>query len=143
MARFVVDASVVVKWFLVEPHSTEARQLRDDYAADVIAVEAPSLLPYEVLNALRFADVYSAQELRGLAKTLDQFGIPLHDCEGALSEATADITASTELTVYDASYVALAQRLGVPLCSADEALLGGVGDIVEPMHIQEYRPRRD
>jgi len=47
----VVDTSVVVKWFIVKDYSKEARLLRDAYAMGVLDLAAPSILPYEVLNA--------------------------------------------------------------------------------------------
>ena len=43
----VVDASVVVKWFVGEEYSREARLLRDAYASGLIDVAAPSLPPDE------------------------------------------------------------------------------------------------
>ena len=64
MARCVVDASVVAKWFLEEEFSDDARRLRDDYSSDLIEVEAPATLPFEVLNAFRDAGVFSVDELR-------------------------------------------------------------------------------
>lgn len=139
MARCVVDASVVAKWFLEEEFTPEARRLRDDYAAELIEAEAPALLPYEVLNAARFADVFTPGELRRLAEALDRFAIPLHLLQGPLAESTLAVAASADLSVYDASYAALAQRLGVPLYSADGGLLGAVGDLVEGFHIEAYR----
>ncbi|MFQ5838338.1 MAG: type II toxin-antitoxin system VapC family toxin [Thermoplasmata archaeon] len=138
MALCVVDASVVAKWFLEEEFSTEARRLRDDYAADLIDVAAPCLLPYEVLNAPRFANVFSTEELRRIAEALDRFAIPLHLLEGALSEATLDIATSRGLTVYDASYAALARHLASPLYSADDELIRAIRDVAEVRHIIDY-----
>lgn len=33
MANVVVDSSVVIKWFVVEPYSDEARKILDGYKA--------------------------------------------------------------------------------------------------------------
>ncbi|MBU2559444.1 type II toxin-antitoxin system VapC family toxin, partial [archaeon] len=52
--KIVVDASVVAKWFLEEVHSEMAEAIRKDYADGLLDLAAPSLLPYEVLNALRY-----------------------------------------------------------------------------------------
>ena len=43
-----LDALVVVKWFVVEDYSREARLFRDAYAMRVLDLAAPSILPYEV-----------------------------------------------------------------------------------------------
>ncbi len=50
----VVDASVVVKWFVKEEGSEEALRLRDRYVEGEIQIIAPELITFEVLNALYF-----------------------------------------------------------------------------------------
>lgn len=139
MGPCVVDASVVAKWFLEEDSSADAQRLRNDYAANLVEVEAPSLLPYEVLNALRFADVFSPEEIQRIAEALDQFAIRLHALEGSLSRSTLEIATSADLTVYDASYAALAKILEATLYTADEELLRGAQGVVGAMHIGDYR----
>ena len=138
MARGVIDASVVAKWFLEEEFSEEARQLRDDHSADLIEVQAPCLLPFEVLNALRYAKVFTPEELGQVAETLDRFSISLHPLEGSLSLCTVKLSTSAEISVYDASYAALAQELDIPLYTADDRLLKAVSGAVEALHIGEY-----
>lgn len=138
MAGCVVDASVVAKWFLVEDFSEEARQLRDDYASDLMEVQAPCLLPFEVLNALRFAKVFTPEELGQVAETLDRFSIPLHPLEGSLSICTVELATSAKISVYDASYAAVGEKLDIPLCTADDRLLEAISGTVEAFHIGEY-----
>jgi len=41
MVRYVADASIVAKWFLEEEFSSDARRLRDDYASDLVELDAP------------------------------------------------------------------------------------------------------
>lgn len=142
MAQCVVDASVVAKWFLEEEFSEEARQLHDDYAADLVEVIAPSLLPCEVLNALRFTMVFSSDELEEIAKVLDRFSFTLHPLESTLSRLTVGLASSAEISVYDASYAA-AQHLNVPLFSADDRLLKAVSRYTKAFHVDEYRTVRD
>ena len=43
--QIVVDASVVVKWFVEEEYGREARLLRDAYVNGLIDLIAPSLPP--------------------------------------------------------------------------------------------------
>lgn len=71
--EIVVDTSVVVKWFVEEEYSREARLLRDAYANGLIDIVAPSLLPYEVLNALKYSGAFGEEELKEIAKTLEDF----------------------------------------------------------------------
>lgn len=139
MARCVIDASIAVKWFMDEPFSVDALRLRNDQAADLLQVDAPTLLPYEVLNAARFVGIFGEGELREIARTLDGFALSLHPLEGSLAQETASIALRTGLSVYDASYVALAKRLSVPLYSVDEEMLQAAGNLIEVAHVREYR----
>lgn len=55
--RIVVDASVAVKWFAAERDVDKALKLKDSYQAEDLKV-APTLISYEVMNALRFHPYY-------------------------------------------------------------------------------------
>jgi len=134
----VVDASVVVKWFVEEEYSREARMLRDAYIAGLLDLAAPSLLPYEVLNALRYSRLYTASELREIARILDDYQFTLHQLSGTYAEETAALAHEKDLTVYDAAYVALAERLGTVLYTADERLLRKLGPGGAARHIASY-----
>ncbi|CAN5164146.1 hypothetical protein BH18ACI2_BH18ACI2_13560 [soil metagenome] len=46
MANLVVDSSVAVKWFVVEPYSAEARKIRNEYQNGSI-----SFLALDLINA--------------------------------------------------------------------------------------------
>ena len=50
MDSLVVDSSVVVKWFVVEPFSSEARRILDAYQAGDLLLFAPDLINAEVGN---------------------------------------------------------------------------------------------
>ena len=52
MKQIVIDANVVVKWFIEEKNSTKARILRDKFIGKEIKLITPSLLYFEVLNNL-------------------------------------------------------------------------------------------
>ncbi|MFQ5910046.1 MAG: type II toxin-antitoxin system VapC family toxin [Thermoplasmata archaeon] len=90
---------MVGKWFLEEEFPEEARQLRDDFAADMVEVDAPCLLPFEVLNAVRFANVFTPKDLGQIAETLDRFSLSLHPLEGTLSSSTVELATSEGLSV--------------------------------------------
>jgi predicted nucleic acid-binding protein len=54
--KYVLDASVAVKWVLPEPDSPEALALRDAYRTQVHELIAPDTLPIEVAHALTRAE---------------------------------------------------------------------------------------
>jgi len=119
----VVDASVVVKWFVEEDYSKEARLLRDAYASGVLDLVAPTLLPYEVLNALKYSSAFGEDELKEVSETLDDFQLTFHDLSGSLAEKSIELAMRKGITIYDASYVALSHLLDAFLYTADEKLI--------------------
>jgi predicted nucleic acid-binding protein len=71
-ALVVVDASVVVKWFVEEEHTNAALQLRNDYVDRTVDIASPDLLPYEVLNVLRCNPSLGERQLKEIATALDK-----------------------------------------------------------------------
>lgn len=140
-SRAVADASVVAKWFLSEPYRDDALRLRNDFIAGDLRLSSPALMPFEVLNALRFSrSSLDVAALHEIAKSLILYPIELHGLEGAFLDLTVDISSRTEMTVYDSSYLALAKGLGCYLYTADERFLEGLKDGERGLarHVTEY-----
>jgi len=135
----IVDASVVVKWFVEEEYSREARLMRDAYANRLIDIAVPSLLPYEVLNALKYSGAFGEEELKEVAKTLEDFQLTLYNLEGKLAEKSVELAMRKGITIYDASYVALAQILNTELYTADEKLIRKVRGLNIIKHIAQFK----
>ncbi|MDE2695729.1 MAG: type II toxin-antitoxin system VapC family toxin [Chloroflexota bacterium] len=123
--RYVIDASVVVKWVLDdEEHVEQARALRDACLIDgTVEFHAPELLVYELTNAIRKA-AYNTRLPQHIAQealtALLEAPIELH-----APDPLAALEIGLRLTVsgYDANYVALADALGVECWSGDERLV--------------------
>ncbi|ALL01893.1 hypothetical protein Pyrde_1850 [Pyrodictium delaneyi] len=137
--QVVVDASVVVKWFIVEEYSSEARLLRDAYVEGLIDLAAPELLPFEVLNALRYSGAFGEDELKEVARVLDDFQLALFRLEGELALRAVEVAMRKGVTIYDASYVALAELLGATLYTADEKLIRKTRDLGVVKHVSEFQ----
>lgn len=140
MARAVVDASVVLKWFLREEFSDAARRLRNDFVTGEVDLDAPTLLPYEVMNAARYSRAFSERELLRLAEALEALGLALHPFEGDLVALAVKLATSARTTIYDASYLALADNLGVKFYTADRELLKSA-PVRLAEHIEDYGRR--
>ena len=124
MSSLVLDASVVVKWFIPERHSEAARRLLgqpDEYVA-------PDLLFAEAANAV-WKKVRRG-ELDGRAAAALVSDICRSAVEAVPSRALAAdayaIAAATGRTVYDGLYLALAARLKTRLVTADERLFNAL-----------------
>lgn len=138
MVLAVADASVIVKWYLEEPDTEPARRLRDDFLEGILRLRAPSVLPFEVMNALRFHATFPRRALPEAARGLDRAGIVSIPLFGDYLERTVAISVHHDLTMYDAAYVALAELEACPLYTADEELVSL--RIREPTirHVREY-----
>ena len=120
MSVFVLDASVVIKWFVPEIHSDAARRL----LASEHQYLSPDLLFPEVGNVIwkkvRRGEL-TADEGRRLAADISRIGVETVPTRGLMIDAHA-VAIATGLTVYDAMYLALAVRLKTELITADDRL---------------------
>ena len=138
----VVDASVAAKWFVEEEYSKEARTLRDAYADGLVDLAAPSLMPYEVINALKYSGEFGEDELKKIAEILENLQITLHQLTGETARKTIETSMRKGITIYDAAYVALAQQLDTILYTADPKLIKKTEDPKHVKHIAEYKLKK-
>ncbi len=142
MEQIVSDASIIVKWFIQEKHSDKALKLRDMHVNGEIQIAAPELLPFEVLNALKYSRLFTLEELKKATISLSSYGIRLYPLKGELAEKTVEISIKKDITIYDASYIALALKLKTILYTADEKLIRKIGKEYAKniLHISEIIP---
>ena len=119
----VIDASVAAKWYLEEEHSDHARRLRDSFVLGTVTISVPALLLYETLNALKYSGVYDEKELEAAASSLSKYGFEVFQPTGELYRETAHDSVRHDISVYDASYIALSTHLKVPLFTVDREIL--------------------
>ncbi len=118
---FVIDASVALKWFVVETLSEAAEELLFS-SADL---HAPDLLAVEVTNAawkkvLRREIGQSQAKLMAVA--IHRGGPTLYPSE-LFIERALEIAFALAHPVYDCLYLACAESLEAPLVTADARLL--------------------
>lgn len=120
MSRFVVDASVAVKWFLPEVHSDAAlRLLGGDH--DLLV---PDLLLAEVGNVLwkRVRRREATREEAGATlEALLSLPLQVHSSR-TLMPLALDIAHHTQRSVYDSLYVAVCLLRECPIVTADRRL---------------------
>jgi predicted nucleic acid-binding protein len=124
MSPFVVDASVVVKWFVPEVFEAEAVRVRDGGRP----LHAPNFVDVEVGNIL-WKKVQRGELVRaGADAILAQLpgqAVTRHDSAGLLP-AALEVACRAGRTVYDSLYVALAVQLGGVMVTADEKLVNAL-----------------
>ena len=121
---FVLDNSVALSWCFEDEQTPSVMALLDRVVET--GAMAPLLWPLEALNGLLVAErrrrLTAAQraELAGLLRALP---ITLDDDTAEKSwEDTLRLAERFTLSVYDATYLELAQRRRLPLASKDRAL---------------------
>jgi predicted nucleic acid-binding protein len=126
----VVDTNVMV--YLLSGSS------RGEDAARLLAEDPEWAAPPILLS--EFRNVVVGLLRRGQLGEADALGM-CEDAEAVLGDRVASAPASPvldtairgELTAYDAEFVVLARRLGVPLVTGDQAVLNGAPDVAVPL----------
>lgn len=120
----VVDSSAALAWSFVDERNAAtlaiASRVRDEGAV------VPSLWKLEVANILRLAvrkERITALERNDTLKDFERLGIEIdgETADRAWNETLA-VADRHDLTVYDAAYLELAKRRGLPLATLDQAL---------------------
>ncbi len=123
--RYVLDSNISLKWVLTEADSDKARLLRTEFQNGIHELIAPDVFPVEVAH--------------GLAKAERRGVIPQNDADRLLTNVLSspprfhpylpmlkralDIASPARIGVYDCLYVALAEREGCELLTADDRLV--------------------
>ena len=124
-AGYVVDASVIVKWFLhhQEADRDKAVALRDLHISGRSTIYVPELAFLEVLNAIRFSSKADEEDGKTALEALQDLNLESKSASGDLLRKTNAIAWAYKITIYDALYVAMAEQIGYPLITADEAMV--------------------
>lgn len=118
--RYVLDSSVAFKWFVAEAGSEKALRLHDDF----LDLLSPDVFPVEVTHALtraerqgRITPGQGAQLFTDLLQTLPALVPSLPSLPRAY-----ELSSLLRIGVYDSLYIALAEREGCDLVTADQRL---------------------
>jgi predicted nucleic acid-binding protein len=122
--RLVLDASIAFKWHLAdEEHTDLAQALLVTYLTGDVGLVAPTHIHYEVFNALMVASRLRTPRLSQQAaiEATEEFlelRIPTITDDDLL-RAARSVAYEYGCAFYDGLYLALAERLNLPLITAD------------------------
>ncbi len=121
--KYVLDASVAIKWVIVEPDSNKATRVREDSRIAIHHLIAPESLaiecPYSLTTTQRQRLLPDAQALWDDI----MLDAPTFTPILSLVDRAFDISIQTRHNFYDCLYVALAEREGYELLTADAKLV--------------------
>lgn len=126
MTRFVLDASVALRWFLDQPvpaYSIRVKQLIINGARALV----PALWHLEMANGLTVAErrgILGPAHTDRCLRDLELLFAQSFDTGGMLVTASAAsaLARTFHLSAYDAVYLDVARREGLPLATLDEQL---------------------
>ena len=120
--KYVLDASVAICWVIPRPLTPKAVRLRDEYQRQIHELLAPAAFIDEVAGALTKAErqkgIAVGQAAPLYAKVMNS--PPVLIAHAPLIARAIDISSRTRSGYYDCLYVALAEREGCQLITADQ-----------------------
>lgn len=118
----VVDASVILKWFIEESDSNKATAIKNNHIAGLYSITIPDIAIYEVGNALRYKSEFSIREVARCLEDLYALSLDIISPYPDIGYLVTEISRQNDITFYDAFYIALAKELGLEFITADRQL---------------------
>ena len=132
---FILDSSVALTWCFEDEATPAADALLARLTEN--GAHAPLLWPLEVLNALAMAERrgrITAPARRERIGFLQSLPVALDEQTAPQAwTATDRLAGQYRLTLYDAAYLELAQRLELPLATLDADLRAAAADLGLPL----------
>ncbi|MDY6803154.1 MAG: type II toxin-antitoxin system VapC family toxin [Cyanobacteriota bacterium] len=123
--RCIIDANVGIKRFIEDPLTPRVNQLLAHLNFDRTEIYIPDLFYIETANILwKYvrAGMYEFREVQADLATLKTFPLRVVLMADLMEEAL-NIAVAYNISAYDASYVALSQRVNAPLLTLDRRLV--------------------
>jgi len=123
--RIVLDASVAVAWFFEDEKTSFTEGVLDLLSAGT-EVLTPAIWPFEVANALLVAERrkrITVAQVTALLRRIAGLPISVEPIEARHAfEQILSVARQQNLTEYDAAYLELALRAGLPIATLDDKL---------------------
>jgi predicted nucleic acid-binding protein len=141
--RYVVDTSVVLKWFVRSDEADwrQARALRDAYIQKRCTLSCPEFLVLELANALKTGRKFTAAEIHVIAESFRALNLDLEALSWTTLDKAVDLSASFSTAVYDSYFLASAIEKNRILVTADDIFVRKVGRHSNLTSLRRLRPQ--
>lgn len=140
--EFVLDASVAIRWVLLDGSASDrvyADKVLDSLVGAIARV--PALWYTETIHVLRCAEEDKKLGESSLTEFVYQFGqLPIEVdivAPSAIQLAVAAISREFKLSGYDAQYLELARRRNLPLATLDKDLRKAANKAKVPIYLAD------
>lgn len=136
----VLDSSIVLKWSVIEEDSPAAEEIADLLVSGEIEALAPSLILYELTNALRLKVGFAPQAVERCLERLCDLGVEIVEPTPGLMKHALTLARRLNTSVYDASYLALALSKGCKFVTADARFVAAAKSSGACMLLADFAP---
>lgn len=137
---YLLDSSVLVKWFLVEDDSANARFIQAQFLEGECKLAYAELSLYEVANALLYSQQFQPKEIAQAITALSRIGMQHFSHDTVTLRQAVQLSVELGIAIYDAYLVALAQRYGLNFVSGDRRLLRRLPHLSFIQDLALFRP---
>ncbi len=124
MKPWVLDTSVGVKWFSQagEADLSQALQVRQDFQDGQVRLLVPELFFVELANALRYNKSFTSTDVQAAVESVWSMELERVDLSSQTLKEAVHLAYRYQLTLYDASFLAVADSSKADLVTADYTL---------------------
>jgi predicted nucleic acid-binding protein len=138
---YILDTSVVVRWFLGQTGWQHARKIRDRFVAGELLLETVECARFEVpwvllRKGLQLGNL-SKDEYIAACRSIDDLGISVFGTDVDTLEQAASLSANYMITFFDAVFIVRALHTGRPLLTADMRLARGAAHLVRTVVLDD------
>lgn len=120
--RNVIDASFILDFLLPDEQSAYVVKTFEEYKKGQITLAAPTILPFEIANGLKYAIKTKRINQKLALELLEIFlSLKIDLLDSDICEIL-ETALEKELSIYDASYITLSHRENFPLLTLDKKL---------------------
>ena len=137
MKNIVIDTSVAIKWFFPESGSDKANGLKEKQLKGNISIHTRDLFLYEFTSAFKnySQPKIDDKDFSFAVTSLNSLNIKYIPLRFQELDDLFSLSARAGISIYDGSFILLAQKLKAPLFTSDKKLYLKCKDFVETMLI--------
>lgn len=141
MKTYILDTSVVIKWFNQEreEHIDKASKIYQDFIDGRINIIIPNLLLLELINVLRIGKKLTKAEIKEIVNIIYRLPVTIEHPTQTVLIKTIEIAEKNNITAYDGLFLALAEAEDCQLISDDRKAHGKIRD-EKVLMLSDYKP---